>query len=300
MASDKKNGNNRIAGARLRLKAICGSVINACRPYRVPIIAAAAVLVTAIAVVSVTTSWFETNRKDVTRGESVTSDMVDPSVLPYTLYIKDRATAAVSHYTSTQNAVLNSYDAILGGDSNAWTSAYIRMPVYGILPGDSLSFTVTCTAPLYVTEDNVTHINESISNFIEIRCANIPASTLAADAAETTVYDGALAWFRNNSAQEGAFVQYHTPANADPRDPVQLDSKSTSITFQFADGTYTIEEDGMVYIYFMIDYDYNLVDAYLHELRGRLGGFKLNEAGHAEFAGLNDLERIQMTVSHPD
>ena len=122
------------------------------------------------------------------------------------------------------------------------------------------------------------------------------------NAAKDTIYNRAKTWFSENSAPSDTFVKYGDRPNL--REPVILQRKDLEIALTLAPGNYTVEENGMIYVYFKIDYEYDLVDAYISALRLEQGGFKIGEEGHAIFTGEiengggYDLQRITMTVTN--
>ncbi len=262
-----------------------------------------------------TYAWYVTNRQTLKTDAEVYSGGVDAAILPYSLFINVRSELinqqtgdydyAVQVFNDTDQAALNTYDAILG--RNPYTSAYIRMPAYGVQEGSGLTFTITAAGTLNDTNGNSSGVNaygrnllmnQFISNIIRISCANIPASVISPSADKEDVYAGAKNWFDNNLADSATFVQYSPGATS--KDPVVLNSKNSTVSFSFTSNDYTIESDGMVYVYFKIDYDYPLVDAYINALRIQMGGFKIGQEGHADFTGaINpgfDLVSIQMAI----
>ncbi len=295
---------NEISSVENKAASSRGSVFSA---RRIPALVFMALLLVAIAGTFFvpTFSWTFTNREAGNENGALTSDTTDSAILPYSLYIKQDDTT-VNVYTNTDSAAMNSYDSILG--RNDYSSAYIVMPVYGVSAGNNITFTITANGALNQngnasgTDGNGKNIlmEQYLSNIIYISCANITASNLSPDSTKLAMYNGAKSWFDTHSASTATFVQYSAPANSN--DPVVLNSKNTTVSFSFPSGSYTIESNGMVYIYFKIDYKYELVDAYVDALRRSLGGFKLGEAGHAEFTGLisgqvYDLVSIDMLVS---
>jgi hypothetical protein len=257
-----------------------------------------------------TFAWHVTNREAGDESGSVRSDSVEASVLPYSLYINEDDGAgnfSVHVYSSNDQAALNSYDAILG--RNDYTSAYIHMPLYGVAAGDTLAFTITANGTL-ANGSNATGVGNNgrnllleqyLSNIINLSCGCIPSSTLSATADKETVYSSARSWFEANAASvaKGTFVNYSPGAR--PGDPVVLNSKSSTMVLRLEPGDYTIESNGQVHVYFRIDYDYPLVDAYISALRLQMGGFKIGEEGHAEFTGVItagnfDLVSIEMDI----
>jgi len=302
--SEKKN--KCISGVSARLKACCGRFLSACRGLGALIPGALGMLVAAAVLVSSSTAFYVTNRDTGGLNSTVGSDSVDPSIMPYALFVKtltdaENQTYTVNVYNNSEQAALNSYDAIF--NRNEFSSAYIRMPVYGVQSGDTLTFTVTANGPLSedgTATDSSGHnqlMSQYISNIISISCANIPSTTLSPSADRDTVYAGAKSYFDSATAEEKTFVTYDPAPSA--RQSVGLTGKSAQISFVLDSSDYVIE-NGMVYVYFKIDYKYELVDAYLTALRLQLGGFKIGQAGHTEFSGILDqtfdLERIEMTV----
>ncbi len=299
-------------------------------PLRVLLPSAVTMLVIALTLIAATYAWQVSNHETGIEASAVESDTVEPQILPYTLYIdvqtphEDDETGEITYtyevevFSDTDDAKLNSYDAILG--KNDHSSAYVRMPAYGIASGNTVTFTLSASGTLYrtgtegnyvyhdspgtYTQNNVTlnHLmNQYISNIIRVSCANIPLSVIAEDANKDEIYNGAKNWFADHAdtVQSDTFVDYYDRPS--PREPIVLVEKNHEIEFTLTSSDYTIESDGMVYIYFKIDYEYDLVDAYISALRLDMGGFKIGEAGHAEFSGLVedsgfDLERIEMTI----
>jgi len=284
---------------------------------------AAMMLVIAAVLTLATYAWQVTNHETNDQAGTVTSDDVDASIMPYSLFINEQTpvldgegdptgeyTYEVVVFSDVDNVALNSYDAILG--RNPYSSAYIRMPVYGASAGDTLTFTVSANGTLCAEKNNEPRetvgghelnviLDQYISNIIRISCANIPTTTIAADADKDTIYHSAKEWFDENSAPNETFVTYNDRPSA--KEPIVLTGKNSSVNFVLSDGNYTIEDDGMVYVYFKIDYEYDLVDAYISALRLEVGGFKIGEAGHADFSGEVenvgfDLDTIAMTISN--
>ncbi len=273
------------------------------------LLTAMVMLVLASSMVTHTFAWHVTSREAGSADGQVYSDSTEASVTPYSLYTCSSDGSTVTVYSSEDKVSLNSYDAILG--RNDYTSVYIRMPVYGVVPGDTIKFTVTANGTLNDVNGNSSGVdgsgrnillNQYLSNIISVSCANIPESSIPADASRDTIYHNALGWFSSHSVDKGTFVNYSPGAR--PRDPVVLNSKSPTMYITLEDGDYTIESDGYVYVYFKIDYEYPLVDAYITALRLQMGGFKIGEAGHSEFSGTVDgigfdLESIVMSIEKP-
>jgi len=316
MNDTEKRENNRIKGVFPRFGAFLGR-------WRGVIGSGLAILIILVVFISASMAWNLTNKQTYDADGTVESDGVNASVLPYSLYVKhqtvsgDNVTYNVQVYSSGDGAELNSYDAIMG--RNDYTSAYIRMPVYGVPEGSTLTFTVTCTGSIGTNDedgvnstDNVTNnilMAQYLSNIIEVSCANIRSSVISTSASKEDVYTNALNWFSDSAnasaIKSGTFVQYRENTGTGRNKTAFLSGKNPTVTFTLAPGDYAVEDDGMVYVYFKLDYKYELVDAYITALRLTQGGFKLNESGHADFTGTVenvgfDLSTIALEISGGD
>jgi|GEM_PF-3352141 len=303
---------NRISGALRLVKAKGGGALAFCRKRRAlfaPVVTMAVILAVLI---GATMAWNVTVTRTYGGDSSVSSDSAAAAIMPYVVFVQQRnddgSGGTVVTYSQDDTVMLNSYDAIMG--RNDCTSAYIRMPVYGIEPGSDLTFTVTSTGTL-ANGQNATGtetingrvrnllMDQYLSNILEISCMNIPTTVIAEDASKETIYAGAKSAF-TASAQADTFVNYTAPVGNEKT--VRLTDKDDAITFTLTSDDYVIE-NGFVYVYFKLDYKYELVDAFIMALRMQLGGFKIGEAGHAEFTGLvnpgYDLNEIIMTVRTP-
>lgn len=285
---------------------------NVWQRFRLPAYVAFALLLTMIAIIPSTRSWYARILENQTTGEGVTSANVASGALPYVLYVaRPRADAItqidhVDVYTNSTEAALNTFDAIFGGDHNEYTAAYLRMPIYGIPEGKSIKLTVTCQSD-YLNSQN--QIEKYISNIIQMSCAVIPTNVIPENASAAEIYSGAHAYFQNNAASltEKAFVNYSVSG--------VNGIKTISVTGKNMEGTdkgisFTIPANQIqltndrAYVYFKIDYNEDLVYHYIRNSLWGKNGFKLGETAADGFAGtisagdpmIYDLRDVTLTV----
>ena len=265
-----------------------------------------------IAMIPATRTWYVRVTENQSNGEGVTSAGVNMGAMPYVLYVARPRTDAITQidhvdvYTNTSQAILNTYDAIFGGDHNKYTSAYVRMPVYGIPSGKDLKLTVTCQADYL---DAQVSIARYISNVIQVSCAVIPTSVIPENANSTEIYVGALTYFQNNAASltPKSFVDYTvTSVNGVKNANVtgkKMEGTEKGISFTIPSSQIQMTND-KAYIYFKIDYNEDLVYHYIRNSLWGKGGFKIGETAADGFAGTitdgntitYDLQDVTITV----
>ncbi len=282
------------------------------RRFRLPVYACIAVLFVAAAIPA-TKTWYAYNRAGKGAGDGVTSAEVAAGAMPYMLYVARPQAAPdidqidhVDIYSSSDAAQLNTFDAIFGGVHNMYTSAYVRMPIYGVPAGKNVKFTVTCQSDYLNSQSE---IEKYISNIIQMSCTVIPTSVIAENATARQIYEDAMTYFQNNAASlaEVSFVDY-TVTTQNGGKQVSVTGKKTEGTEKGISFTIPANQIQMVndkaYVYFKIDYNEDLVYHYIRTSLWGTGGFKLGQTAEDDFAGtissgspmVYDLKDITMTI----
>lgn len=277
-----------------------------------PVYAGIALLLTVTFLIPATKTWFAWIRESNAAGNGVTSAEVAAGAMPYVLYLarpKTNPITEIDHvevYTNASDARLNTFDAIFGGDNNAYTSAYVRMPVYGIPEGKNIQLTVTCQSDY---ENGQHEIQKYVSNVIQMSCAVIPTSVIAENATSEQIYVGAKNYFQTNAASipSDSFVNY-TVTTTNGKKSINVTGKKTvgaekGISFTIPANQIQLV-NGKAYVYFKIDYNEDLIYHFVRTALWGKGGFKLGETAADDFAGTiasgdpmtYDLKEIKMTI----
>lgn len=278
-----------------------------------PVYAGIAVLLVLILLIPMTKTWYAKIRESLAAGNEVKSAEASAGAMPYTLYVARPSTnpiTSIDHvevYTNSGSARLNTFDAIFGGDHNMYTSAYIRVPIFGIPSGKSIKMTITCQSTYKDAQDE---IQKYISNFIDVSCAVIPTSVIAENATPTQIYSGAKNYFDTNAASitTTSFVNYSvTTTNGNKvvnATGKKLEGSEKGISFTIPSNQIQLVND-KAYVYFKIDYNEDLIYHYIRTNLWGKGGFKLGETAADDFAGTisggnpitYDLKEIKMTIN---
>lgn len=281
------------------------------RRFRLPVYACIAVLFV-VAAIPAAKTWYAYNRADKGTSEGVTSAEVAAGAMPYMLYVARPQTDHIDQidhidiYSSSDAAQLNTFDAIFGGVHNMYTSAYVRMPIYGVPAGKSVKFTVTCQSDYLNSQSE---IEKYISNIIQMSCAVIPTSVIAENATATQIYTDAKSYFQTSAASltEICFVDYSV-TTVNGKKTVSVTGKKTEGTEKGISFTIPANQIQLVndkaYVYFKIDYNEDLVYHYIRTSLWGTGGFKLGQTAEDDFSGtissgspmVFDLKDITMTV----
>ena len=258
-----------------------------------------------------TKTWYALSRKDETGGQGIYSEDTGAGVMPYTLYVARPRTDQITQidhvdvYSGGSDAVLNTFDSIFGGDSNKYTAAFIRVPVYGVPAGKDVKFTVTCRADYLDDQDQ---IERYISNIIQMSCCVIPTNVIAENASVATLYENARVYFLNHVGDltEKTFVDYSVETqngvkSIDVSGKMQ-ENDQRCISFVIPDSQIDASDE-KAFVYFKIDYNEDLVYHYIRSVLWGKGGFKIGETSDDAFSGtisenpmVYDLVDISITV----
>lgn len=259
--------------------------------------AAMCLLLAAVTVAS-TVAWISMQRTTGHQTLQVQSDTADLIIESYNVYRSiwdENLMEYVCRDMTGQEFTLNGYDAVFGKDRK--TAAFVRVKLIGdaLTPGKRVMFTLTrqntspepggvATTGNGMMKSGTQQMADYLSNIVEVSAAQINA--LVGETNPTTIYTTAAAY--------GGWTAADTFATSQKVNGKTMPSTKAA---QTPGVTCTVTSAGSVELFLKLDYNKDLVMAYINSNTGNNQAHRLDKMLSYDFTG--DLIEVTIQVLDP-